>query len=296
MIEKIKFYQSEIDQKPKFSILIPSWNNLEFLKLCINSIKKNSHFHHQIVVHINEGSDGTLEWVNEQNLSYSYSNKNVGVCYGFNSPSSLAISEYIVLIDDDVYVCPDWDLFLWEEIEKLDTKYFSISGTKIEPVNTLNKCVISPFDFGKSPEEFKEAELLKQYDKFEFADWNGSKWYPLIIHKDIWNAIGGLSIEFTPGMYSDPDFMMKLWHAGVRYFKGCSKSRSYHFISRTVSRIKKNNGKKQFLIKWGMGSSTFNKYYLRLGTEFTGYLNEPEKTMSLKLSLFKDKLKRIFSS
>ena len=296
MIEKIKFYQSKIDQKPKFSILIPSWNNLEFLKLCINSIKKNSHFHHQIVVHINEGSDGTLEWVNEQNLSYSYSKKNVGVCYGFNAPSSLAISEYIVLIDDDVYVCPDWDLFLWEEIEKLDTKYFSISGTKIEPVSTLNKCVISPFDYGKSPEEFKEAEFLKQYDKYEFANWNGSKWYPLIIHKDIWNAIGGLSIEFTPGMYSDPDFMMKLWHAGVRYFKGCNKSRSYHFISRTVSRIKKNNGKKQFLIKWGMGSSTFNKYYLRLGTEFTGYLNEPEKTMSLKLSLFKDKLKRVFSS
>ena len=43
-----------------FSILIPSFNNLNYLKTCIESIKKNSHYNHQIIVHVNEGSDGTL--------------------------------------------------------------------------------------------------------------------------------------------------------------------------------------------------------------------------------------------
>ena len=46
-----------------FSILIPSWNNLEYLKLCIASIKKNSRYKHQIIVHANEGSDGTWEYL-----------------------------------------------------------------------------------------------------------------------------------------------------------------------------------------------------------------------------------------
>lgn len=43
-----------------FSIIIPTFNNLEYLKICINSIKKNSKFDHQIIVHVQEGSDGSI--------------------------------------------------------------------------------------------------------------------------------------------------------------------------------------------------------------------------------------------
>ena len=54
-----------------FSILIPSWNNLSFLKLCVQSIRKNSAMQHQIIVHVNDGSDGTLQWVKEEGLDYT---------------------------------------------------------------------------------------------------------------------------------------------------------------------------------------------------------------------------------
>ena len=53
-----------------FSILIPTYNNLEYLKTCINSIKKNSKFNHQIIVHVNEGSDGTLEFIKMSKEEY----------------------------------------------------------------------------------------------------------------------------------------------------------------------------------------------------------------------------------
>jgi glycosyltransferase involved in cell wall biosynthesis len=52
----------DLDYTPVFSILIPSWNNLDYLKYAIASIRKNSRFKHQIIVHINEGKDGTEEW------------------------------------------------------------------------------------------------------------------------------------------------------------------------------------------------------------------------------------------
>jgi glycosyltransferase involved in cell wall biosynthesis len=42
-----------------FSIIIPTYNNIEYLKICITSILKNSNFNHEIIVHINEGNDGT---------------------------------------------------------------------------------------------------------------------------------------------------------------------------------------------------------------------------------------------
>ena len=38
-----------------FSIIIPTFNNLNYLKLCISSIKKNSKYNHQIIPHINIG-------------------------------------------------------------------------------------------------------------------------------------------------------------------------------------------------------------------------------------------------
>ena len=43
-----------------FSILIPSYNNIKYLELCLKSIKKNSTINHEIIIHVNEGSDGTL--------------------------------------------------------------------------------------------------------------------------------------------------------------------------------------------------------------------------------------------
>ena len=47
----------------------PKANGLtEYLKLCIESIKKNSHFDHELIFHVNDGSDGTLNFVKEKNI------------------------------------------------------------------------------------------------------------------------------------------------------------------------------------------------------------------------------------
>lgn len=294
--ETIIYNKKEHKLPVKFSILIPSWNNLSMLKICLNSIKKNSHFYHQVIIHINEGSDGTLKWVKEHGFDYSHSSQNIGVCYAFNVAASLADSDYLLLIDDDNYVLPDWDLYLWKEIEKVGHDYFSISATKIEHRKTFNPCVIAPYSFGTTADDFDETTLLDSYASLEWHDWNGSNWYPLVVHRKIWDLVGGMSIEFTPGMYSDPDFMIKLWQAGVRYFKGVSKSLSYHFISSSVRRIKKNNGRKQFLKKWGMSNSVFRKHYLRMGTPFAGPLPEPENTLKLRFLRFFDRIKLLFTA
>jgi len=300
MISKISFHpvaeQGQFDQpgNPVFSILIPSWNNLDYLKCCIQSIKKNSRYTHQLIVHVNEGKDGTLAWIKEQGIDYTYSEENVGVCYGFNAPAALAKTDYILLSDDDYYFAPGWDYFLLQEIQKLDHIYFCISGTMIEHSPTQYSSMIAPHNFGKTVKEFDEERFLREYKSFPFADWNGTNWYPMVMHRTLWNLIGGLSTEFYPGMGSDPDMMMKLWHCGVRYYKGVSQSRVYHFTSRSTARVKKNDGNKQFLLKWGLSKSTFFDMYLRLGQPFAGYTPEPDKN-GFRLKLFRDQLKKLFS-
>ena len=104
---------------PRFTIVVPTWNNLEMLQLCIKSLRKNSTYSHQLILHINEGTDGTKAWSEAQELSHTYSTENIGVCYALNAAVALASTDYIVYMNDDMYACPDWDLFLWEEIQKM---------------------------------------------------------------------------------------------------------------------------------------------------------------------------------
>ena len=293
MTGPITFHPVHHHEKPVFSILIPSWNNLAYLRCCVESIRKNSAYHHQIILHINEGNDGSLEWVQAQHLDYTHSKQNEGVCHGFNAPATLAISEYIVLSDDDFYFAPGWDKCLQEEITKAGQSKFSISGTMIEHTRSRNICAIAPYDFGKTVQNFDEQKFLDEFEKIPFHDWSGSNWYPLVLPRSVWNTIGGLSTEFSPGMGSDPDMMIKLWKSGVRYYKGVSRARVYHFGSRTTARIVRNDGNWQFLMKWGMSISTFYKYYLKMGENFEGASKEPEATFGFRLRLLRDRFKRL---
>lgn len=291
----IQFFPVSQSEDFIFSILIPSWNNLEYLQCCVDSIKKNSKYVHQIIVHVNEGNDGTLAWVKSQTIDYTYSQQNVGVCYGFNAPATLARSQYIVLSDDDFYFAPDWDLHLLNEVNKMETRPFCISGTMIEHTVSGNKCAIAPHNFGKTMKSFDEQKFINEFKNIPFENWSGSSWYPLVLPKNMWELIGGLSVEFSPGMGSDPDMMIKLWNAGVRHFKGIASSRVYHFGSRTTARVKRNNGYRQFLLKWGIANSTFFKYYLKLGRPFQSDFKEPSG-FRFELTKIKDSMMRIFAS
>lgn len=272
-----------------FSVLIPTWNNLELLKLCVESLRKHSAYAHQLVVHINEGTDGTLEWVESQeDLDYTYSASNIGVCYALNIARSIADTEYIVYVNDDMYLCPGWDTELLKEIRSIGHKDFFLSSTAIEPVAS-SSCAIER-NFGTDAATFREAELLQQYASLPFRDWQGSTWPPNVVHKDMWDLIGGYSIEFSPGMYSDPDFSMKLWMAGVRLFKGIAASRCYHFGSKSTKRVVKNKGYYQFIAKWGFTSSLATNTLLRRGQPFDGPLAEPSIPGSVKL---KNAFKRV---
>ena len=58
-----------------FSVIIPTFNNLNYFKLCLKSLKENSKHNHEIIVHINEGIDGTLDLVKNEQLKFSYTCK-----------------------------------------------------------------------------------------------------------------------------------------------------------------------------------------------------------------------------
>jgi len=298
MLKKISTSKSNSSNDFLFSILIPSWNNLDCLKLCIDSIQKNSRYKHQIIVHVNEGIDGSLKWIKEEKIDFSYSKENIGICFALNLASSLVTTPYIVYFNDDMYACPDWDYFLYEEIKAQKNDFFFLSSTLIEPAYSKNLCTISPFNFGDNPQNFQEKELLLRFKFFKKKDWNGATWPPNLVPKKLWDMVGGYSIEFSPGMYSDPDFSMKLWRLGVRNFKGVGSSRIYHFMSKSTKKINNkflNNGRALFQNKWGISSNIFTSHYLRRGQVWKGSLAEPSLAFITRLRIVISKFRIFFS-
>ena len=279
-----------------FSIVIPTWNNLKYLELCVDSIRKNSAYEHQIVLAVNEGVDGTREWVENQGLDYIYAEKNIGVCYALNACRGLIATDFMLYANDDMYFLPNWDVPILEKINELTDnqrnkrKYFMISSTLIEPYGN-NPCVVVK-DYGHDIETFREADLIKDQPSLHHADWRGSTWPPNIMPVACWDLVGGMSIEYHPGMGSDPDISRKLWELGVRDFMGVGSSLVYHFGCKSTGRVKKNNGRKTFLLKWGISSRTFNDKYIVRGADMSTQVDEEKLP---KPSDFSQLIKRILA-
>ena len=270
----------------RLSIIIPTYNNLSYLKYFLLSLKKNSAFEHEIILHINEGSDGTLNYAINNNIKYTYSNTNIGLCSSMNRAYSLTTTDHILYAHDDMFFCKNWDTFLINEIKKYDHNLYYLTGTNVSTRHGLIN-----FDCGSVLANFNEKKFNLFCQNDDTADLQGSHWAPHLIHREIWDKIGGFSEEFNPGDGSDPDFCMKLWFANVRIFKGISKFKVYHFNSITTrnNKILLNNGTKQFLLKYGFNPRFFRKYYLKGNSNITPYIGELTNP-KINFFMFKDLL------
>tara|TARA_Y100000741_G_scaffold358112_1_gene336831 strand:+ start:301 stop:1167 length:867 start_codon:yes stop_codon:yes gene_type:complete len=272
-----------------FSIIIPTFNNLDYLKICIKSLKKNSVFNHQIIPHVNVGDDGTEEYLKSEEIDYTITKYNSGICEGMNLASKKANFDYILYAHDDFYFCPEWDTTMISEVKKIGHKNFYLSGIMMNNGPLKYNC-------GNDLNNFNENKLLSNYKDINHYDFQGSTWAPHLIHKELWNEVGGFSEEYYPGTGSDPDLNMKLWNLGVRIFKGLNNCKVYHFGSIVTRKYKKHptiktesgsKGAKIFLLKWGISIKFFKKHFLRSDLPYNGVLENPKKTLRFYIELLK---------
>lgn len=244
-----------------FTVIIPSWNNLAHLKLAVESIQRHSSAEHEIIVHVNEGSDGSLEWVKAQNIRYTYTDKNVGVCMSVNYLMAQASHEWVLFMNDDMVAAPGWDTAFVHAINSCDTDLALFFGTLIQPETGGHPNIIHQ-NFGRVPAEFDEAKFLSEYQQDPRGDKEGAAMQPTLVSKKWWAILGGYSLEFSPGMSSDDDLLMKFWVAGCRNYRMVGASRFYHFGMASTGRITHNQGGRMFVMKWGITQREFYHNYL----------------------------------
>jgi GT2 family glycosyltransferase len=260
---------------------ISTYNNLPYLKIAIDSVRKNSYFKDApFIIHAENCTDGTNEWLFENkdkyNLTLLIEPKNIevrGIGGGMNVCAEHVKTEYIMFLHSDFYVTKDWDIETLKIAQKYPNKKLWVSSHRIEPnmFNDPNQrpgtLLVSPDYFGAYYNDFQQ-EIFEEWAS-EFKNMNPNIEIPKgegvsgLIKKIDWDFIGGNDPLFTPASYDDMDLFLRMLNEGYKFIL-TSNSLVWHFGARGSHRLEENNGQtsqrqkeseqkniKKWLAKWG---------------------------------------------
>ena len=106
-----KWKSTPTKKESKFtSIIILTYNQLEYTKICIESIRKFTNpDSYEIIIIDNNSTDGTINWLKTQeDVTVIYNNENLGFPKGCNQGIKIAKGDNILLLNNDTIVTPNW--------------------------------------------------------------------------------------------------------------------------------------------------------------------------------------------
>ena len=215
------------------SFVIPSRNNLSYLKWCYNSLRKNLGYRHQLLMASDSSTDGTWEWLEEisqkdMNIKiYKNENERLGIVYWYDFLCEEADNDRVMFLHADMYVCPGLD----EEINKHLKKGVVVSATRIEPSLHPPGPEKILADYGIEPEEFDEKEFLRELPTMQEDKVTEGIFAPWAIMKDDYWKVGGHDKLFAPQSKEDSDIFNRFMLSGFN-FKQTWKGMVYHLTSR----------------------------------------------------------------
>lgn len=237
---------------------ISTYNNLDYLKLAIESVRKNSFYKNApFIIHAENCNDGTNEWLENNKDKYNLTliiepnNKIVrGIGGGMNICAEHVTTEYIMFLHSDFYVSKNWDIECLKYFDKYPNIPMWVFSYRIQPnifkeSSRPGTVIVSNDDFGAYHYDFKK-DLFLQYAE-EFSKLNdieiklGEGVSGLIRKKD-WDFIGGNDPIFSPTSWEDKDLFLRMLKENYKFIV-TTKSVVWHFGARGSHRLEENGGR-----------------------------------------------------
>lgn len=110
---------------PQISIIIPVYNSVKYIRRCIDSVLAQTFRDIEVLLLDDASTDGTQEILAEYERKYPdivrvVLHENLGIAGNRNMGIDLARGKYLMFIDDDDYVEPDYCEVFYREIEEGD--------------------------------------------------------------------------------------------------------------------------------------------------------------------------------
>ncbi|MCM1989289.1 glycosyltransferase [Oceanirhabdus seepicola] len=243
----------------KTSMIILTYNKLEYTKQCIESIRKYTDKDtYEIIIVDNNSEDGTVQWLNNQkDIKIIFNKENLGFPKGCNQGIRVAQGDNILLLNNDVIVTPNW-------LENLMKCLYSS-----DDIGAVGAVTNSCSNFQSIPKQYDTYdELINFAEKFNISSF--LKWeerlkligYCMLIKKEVIQKVGLLDEDFTPGNYEDDDYCLRIRMEGYRIML-CKDTFIHHYGSVTFGKERKEYCKllatnmEKFKSKWGVETSCF---------------------------------------
>ncbi len=245
------------------SIIILTYNQLQFTKECIYSIRKfTSQENYELIVVDNASTDGTVEWLQVQpDILLVKNTKNEGFPRGCNQGIKKAKGENILLLNNDVVVTAHWLTNL------LRCLYARKDTAAVGPVtNNASYYSTIPIHYSDLQEMQEFADLNNQSDEKKWEERLKLIGFCMLIKKIVLKEIGFLDERFTPGNYEDDDLSLRMCKEGYKLYL-CKDTFIHHYGSvswaEDVSNFSLvlNENDKKFYDKWGFSSTDLFIYY-----------------------------------
>ncbi len=209
--------QPEAMQGP-VSIVILSFNGLEYTKQCVQSIQEHTPEPHEIIFVDNGSTDDTVQWLRtlaEKNSNYKLieNEENLGFARGCNQGIQMAEGAYILLLNNDVIVTQGW---LSGMLRHLD------SSGDIGMVGPMSNSVSGPQLVDGAPDESDLKRMhafaleLARDNAGRFEDTLRLVGFCLLIKRSLIEIIGGLDEKYGSGNFEDDDLCLRSRIAGFR--------------------------------------------------------------------------------
>ena len=115
----------------KVTVIIPNYNGLSFMKLFLEALERQTYQGFEILVVDNGSTDGSAQWLEEQGVPSILLKENTGFSGAVNAGIRASETPYVILLNNDTEVCPDYVKELVRCMER-SPKIFSASSRMIQ--------------------------------------------------------------------------------------------------------------------------------------------------------------------
>lgn len=197
----------------KISIIILTFNQIQYTKLCIDSIRKfTDEDSYEMIIVDNNSTDGTFEWLKEQkDIKVIYNKENLGFPKGCNQGIEVSSGENILLINNDTIVTPNW----LNNLNKClySSEYIGAVG----PIsNSCSNYQSIPFEYSNLDKMIEFAQKINSSNPKSWEERLRLIGYCLLIKREMIEKVGLLDEIFTPGCFEDDDYCLRMRKAGYR--------------------------------------------------------------------------------
>lgn len=248
----------------RVSIIVLTFNELKYTKMCLDSLVKYTGIPFELIIVDNGSTDGTGDYLKQfrsvikdcplcMDYRTIFNRKNRGFAAGNNQGIRVSTGRYVVLLNNDTVLTPNWLVNLVYCGECISSS--GIIGPRTNAVASKQLIEVS----------YKDLEEMQRFAR-SFNRTDSSRWFQVdrlsafcfVIKREVIDSIGLLDERFQIGIAEDDDYCIRARKAG--YLLYCAGDTFiHHFRSRTfigngidrerIGRINHQKLKK----KWGRG-------------------------------------------